>query len=196
MSRSYDKDAFLTDKQIIDLYWQRDESAIEETDKKYGRMLFRIAYNLLSDRMDCEECKNDTYVRVWNSVPPTKPRVLPAYLTEIMRRVAINKYKQKRSQRRVPSELTVSMDELRDSLQNEASPVSERDAAEIGKVINAFLREIPERRRYIFIERFYFSEPVEEIAAELSVSVATVYREIERIKKDLKVYLERNDIYI
>lgn len=196
MSRSYDKDAFLTDKQIIDLYWQRDESAIEETDKKYGRMLFRIAYNLLSDRMDCEECKNDTYVRVWNSVPPTRPRVLPAYLTEIMRRVAINKYKQKTSQRRVPSELTVSMDELRDSLQNEASPVSERDAEEIGKVINAFLRELPERRRYIFIERFYFSEPVEEIATELSVSVATAYREIERIKKDLKVYLERNDIYI
>jgi RNA polymerase sigma-70 factor (ECF subfamily) len=196
MSRSYDKDAFLTDKQIIDLYWQRDESAIEETDKKYGRMLFRIAYNLLSDRMDCEECKNDTYVRVWNSVPPTRPRVLPAYLTEIMRRVAINKYKQKTSQRRVPSELTVSMDELRDSLQNEASFVSERDAEEIGKVINAFLRELPERRRYIFIERFYFAEPVEEIATELSVSVATVYREIERIKKDLKVYLERNDIYI
>lgn len=196
MSRSYDKDAFLTDKQIIDLYWQRDESAIEETDKKYGRALFRIAYNLLSDRMDCEECKNDTYVRVWNSVPPTRPRVLPAYLTEIMRRVAINKYKQKTSQRRVPSELTVSMDELRDSLQNEASPVSERDAAEIGKVINAFLRELPERRRYIFIERFYFAEPVEEIATELSVSVATAYREIERIKKDLKVYLERNDIYI
>jgi RNA polymerase sigma-70 factor (ECF subfamily) len=88
------------------------------------------------------------------------------------------------------------MDELRDSLQNEASPVNERDAAEIGKVINAFLRELPERRRYIFIERFYFAEPVEEIATELSVSVATVYREIERIKKDLKVYLERNDIYI
>ena len=196
MSRSYDKDAFLTDKQIIDLYWHRDESAIEETDKKYGRALFRIAYNLLSDRMDCEECKNDTYVRVWNSIPPTRPRVLPAYLTEIMRRVAINKYKQKTSQRRVPSELTVSMDELRDSLQNEASPVSERDAAEIGKVINAFLREIPERRRYIFIERFYLAEPVEEIATELSVSVATVYREIERIRKDLKVYLERNDIYI
>lgn len=196
MSRSYDKDAFLTDKQIIDLYWQRDESAIEETDKKYGRALFRIAYNLLSDRMDCEECKNDTYVRVWNSVPPTRPRVLPAYLTEIMRRVAINKYKQKTSQRRVPSELTVSMDELRDSLQNEASLGRERDAAEIGKVINAFLRELPERRRYIFIERFYFAEPVEEIATELSASVATVYREIERIRKDLKVYLERNDIYI
>lgn len=146
--------------------------------------------------MDCEECKNDTYVRVWNSVPPTRPLVLPAYLTEIIRRVAISKYKQKRSQRRVPSELTVSMDELRDSLQNEASFVSERDAEEIGKVINAFLREIPERRRYIFIERFYFAEPVEEIATELSVSVATVYREIERIRKDLKVYLERNDIYI
>ena len=196
MSRSYDKDAFLTDKQIIDLYWHRDESAIEETDKKYGRMLFRIAYNLLSDRMDCEECKNDTYVRVWSSIPPTRPLVLPAYLTEIIRRVAISKYKQKRSQRRVPSELTVSMDELRDSLQNEASLGGERDAEEIGKVINSFLREIPERSRYIFIERFYFAEPVEEIATELSISVATVYREIERIRKDLKVYLERNDIYI
>ena len=196
MHRADDRIDAPTDAQIIELYWQRDEAAIVETDRKYGRMLLGIAYNLLHDRLDCEECKNDVYIRVWNAIPPTRPTAFSAFITEITRRVAISKYKQKAKKRRIPSELTASLDDLFDGAYSDLSDERAQDAEQIGRVINNFVRNLPERRRYIFIDRFYLAEPVETIAKELSASVATVYREIERIKKDLRVYLERNDIYI
>lgn len=74
----------LEDKRIIELYWDRDETAIQETDNKYGKFLFKIAYNILNDRCDCEECQNDTYLGIWNAIPPTRPAVFPAFITQIM----------------------------------------------------------------------------------------------------------------
>lgn len=182
----------LTDDQIIELYWQRDESAIGETDKKYGKMLTRIAYNILHDKMDCEECKNDTYLGAWNTIPPTRPKVLPAYLTQLVRNLALNRHKQKARQRRVPTDSTVSINDLSGVLKSEEE-VGQEDLRE---AINCYIRGLPERQRYIFIARFYLLEPVEAIAKELSISVATAYREIDRIRQDMKLYLERNDIYI
>ncbi len=186
----------ISDEKIIDLYWHREEVAIQETDKKYGKFLFKVAYNILHDPLDCEECKNDTYIGVWNAIPPTRPVAFPAFITQIMRRIAINRYKEKTSKKRVPSELTVSFEDLGGTLHGEPTDLPEYDATEVGEVINKFVRGLAKRQRYIFIERFYLSESVESIASDLSVSVATVYREIERIKKDLKRYLERSGIYL
>ena len=186
----------IADEQIIELYWQRDEAAIQETDNKYGQFLFRIAYNILHDRPDCEECQNDTYLGVWNAIPPTRPTVFPAFITQIMRRIAINRYKEKTSKKRIPSELTVSMDDMHDTLHSGNTVEADYEAEEIGKLINDYVRGLSERQRYIFIDRFYFVESVEAIAADLSVSVPTVYREIEKIKQGLKLYLERNDVFI
>ena len=90
----------IADEQIIELYWQREERAIKETDVKYGQFLFRIAYNILHDRSDSEECQNDTYLGIWNAIPPTRPVVFPAFITQIMRRTAIKK-KQARSEYRL-----------------------------------------------------------------------------------------------
>lgn len=185
-----------SDQQIIQLYWQRDESAIEETDKKYGKFLFRIAYNILHDNQDCEECKSDTYLGVWNAIPPASPTVFPAFIAQIMRHIAINRFKAKMRKRRIPSELTVSMEDLNETLHSDNTVESEYAAEEVGKIINDYVRKLPDRRRYIFIDRFYLAESVETIAADLSISVATVYREIDRIKQDLKLHLERNDICI
>ena len=186
----------IADEQIIELYWQRDEAAIQETDNKYGQFLFRIAYNILHDRPDCEECQNDTYLGVWNAIPPTRPTVFPAFITQIMRRIAINRYKEKTSKKRIPSELTVSMDDMHDTLHSGNTVESDYEAEEIGKLINDYVRGLSERQRYIFIDRFYFAESVETIAADLSISVPTVYREIEKIKQGLKSHLERNDVFI
>lgn len=186
----------IADEQIIELYWQRDEAAIQETDNKYGQFLFRIAYNILHDRPDCEECQNDTYLGVWNAIPPTRPTVFPAFITQIMRRIAINRYKEKTSKKRIPSELTVSMDDMHDTLHSGNTVESDYEAEEIGKLINDYVRGLSERQRYIFIDRFYFAESVETIAADLSISVPTVYREIEKIKQGLKLHLERNDVFI
>lgn len=196
MSKHAEQQTVIADEQIIELYWQREEKAIRETDKKYGQFLFRIAYNILHDRLDCEECQNDTYLGVWNAIPPTRPTVFPAFITQIMRRVAINRYKEKTSKKRIPSELTVSMEDVNAILHSDISVAAEYEAAEVGKLINNYVRSLSERQRYIFIDRFYLAESVETIANDLSISVPTVYREIEKIKQGLKLHLERNDIFI
>lgn len=186
----------MDDAKIIELYWQRDEKAIEETSKKYGAFLFRIAYNILHDRLDCEECQNDTYLDVWKAIPPTRPASFPAFIAKIVRRIAIDKYKQKSSKKRIPSEFTISIDDLKDTLYSVETPDREYAAEELGVVINEYVRSLSERQRYIFIDRFFLLESVETIAADLTVSVPTVYREIEKLKQGLKLHLERNDIFV
>lgn len=196
MTKLMGQNAIIADEQIIELYWQREERAIQETDKKHGQFLFRIAYNILHDRLDCEECQNDTYLGVWNAIPPTRPTVFPAFITQIMRRIAINRYKEKTSKKRIPSELTVSMEDINDFLQSNDTVDAEYEAAKVGKIINDYVRGLSDRQRYIFIDRFYLAESVETIAKDLSISSPTVYREIEKIKQGLKMHLERNEIYL
>lgn len=196
MREQTDRIGYLADEQIIELFWQKNENAISETDKKYGEFLFRIAYNILHDRLDCEECQNDTYLDVWNAIPPTKPNVFPAFIAQIIRRIAIDRYKQKTSKKRVPSEFTVSMEDIKESVCSRETVDVVYSAEEVGRIINEYVRKLPERQRYIFIERFYLSESVESIASDLVVSVPTVYRELDKIKQGLKSYLERNGVYI
>lgn len=186
----------VADEQIIELYWNRKENAIEETDKKYGQLLFGIAYNILHDHPDCEECQNDTYLATWNAIPPTRPSALLAFIIQIMRRIAINRYKQKSCKKRVPSELTVSVEDLNSALHGEKSAETEYIADEVGKVISDYVRRLTDRQQYIFVSRYYISENVGDIAEKLSVSHQTVYRELEKIKAGLKEHLERNGVYI
>ena len=196
MSKRTERQTIIDDEQIIELYWQRNENAIQETDKKYGQFLFRIAYNILHDRLDCEECQNDTYLDVWKAIPPTRPTVFPAFITKIMRRIALDRYKEKTAKRRIPSEYIVSMEDIKDTLHSNETVDSEYAAEELGKIISDYVRSLTDRQRYIFIDRFYLAEPVETIAADLSISVSTIYREIENIKQGLKTYLERNEVYV
>ncbi len=196
MSKRTEQQTVIADEEIIELYWHRKEDAIPLTDKKYGQFLFRVAYNILHDRLDCEECQNDTYLGVWNAIPPTRPAVFSAFITQIMRRIAINRYKERTSKKRIPSELTISMEDINNALHSDASVEEEYEAAEIGKIINDYVRSLSDRQRYIFIDRFYLAEDVETISADLSISISTVYREIEKIKQGLRLHLERNDIFI
>lgn len=186
----------IADEQIIELYWEREENAIQETDKKYGQFLFRIAYNILHDRCDCEECQNDTYLGVWNAIPPTRPVVFPAFITQIMRRIAINRYKEKTSKKRIPSEFTISMEDLNNSLCSDESVEREYEAEEIGRLISNYVRKLSERQQYIFVGRYYLAETVACLANDLGISVPSVYRELDRIKQGLKSYLERSGVYV
>ena len=113
-----------------------------------------------------------------------------------MRRIAINRYKEKTCKKRIPSELTVAMEDVQNTLQSNDAVDAAYQAQEVGKIINDYVKALPDRQRYIFIDRFYLSESVEAIAADLKISPATVYREIEKIKQGLKLHLERNDIFI
>ncbi len=190
------EDAFLPDEKIIELYFFRDEAAISKTDEKYGKNVHRIAYNILHDRLDSEECKNDTYLSVWNTIPPTRPKVFPAYLSRIIRNIAVNRYKERSAKKRVPSEFTVSLDEFYDVILSVGAEEDEYSAGELSELITAYVKTLPERCRFIFIGRYYMSETIEHIAKELSVGNATVHRELSKIKDGLRVYLLRNGVNV
>ena len=180
----------VSDEEIIDLYWSRDERAIDETDFKYRKYLFTIAYNMLYSREDCEECLNDTYIGAWDSIPPARPSYLKAFLTTIVRRVSINKYKEMTRQKRVPSSLTESLSDV-EIFTAGSSADQEQEAIWLAKVISDYLHTLSKRERYIFMSRYYIAQPIEKIAKELNVSRATVNKDIASIKQGLKEALER-----
>jgi len=179
----------MSDEDIIELYFQRDERAISETDRKYKNYLLAIADNILNSRSDSEECLNDTYLGAWNAIPPERPRVLQAFLSVIMRRSAFNKYKSNRREKRVPHELVDSLSEIGDFADGD-DILSELEAENLRRIINDFVRGLPERRRYIFVSRYYFSRTVPEVTRALSCSESTVHKEIAKIKKELREKLE------
>ena len=189
----------VADEQIVELYWERNDKAIRLTDDKYGQFLYRIAYNILQNKLDCEECQNDTYLGIWNSIPPNRP-VGPVgfsiFISKIMRNIAIMKYREKTRKKRISSEMTVCIDNLKDTLQSNDSMEEEYLAEELGKLINDYLKKLTERQQYVFVGRFYMGDKLEVIAEELNVHVSTVHREIERLKKGLKSHLERNGVYV
>lgn len=183
--------ATMSDEQIVELYWRRDERAIRETDRKYQHFLLTVAHNILRDAQDCEECLNDTYLGAWNAIPPTRPKVLQAFLATIMRRTAIDRYKAGKRQKRIDSELTVALSEVEEFLADGSDPAAELDAHELGRVISEFIRALPKRRMYIFMSRYYTARPIGEIARLLGCSESTVNKEIAAIKRDLKEMLEK-----
>ena len=184
------------DKQIIQLYWEREERAILETDYKYGSFLLRVANNILNDKADSEECRNDTYLGIWYSIPPNRPAVFPAFITKIMRNIAINKYKEKTRQKRIPSEMILSIESLHNTLPAEDILPSDYSTMELAGIINEYLSRLTSRQKYIFVGRFYMGDKPEVIARELHVNVSTIYRAIDKIRKGLKVHLERKGIYV
>ena len=177
--------ASLPDEEIIDLFFARDEAAIKETDKKYGKMLYGIAYNVLHDPQDCEECKNDAYLSAWKTIPPAKPHSLGAFLSVIIRRHSINRYYSESAKKKIPSGLTLSMEECSDFISSFDSLEDSVTAKELGAMINEFVASLPEKRRYIFMGRFWFFDSVKDIASELKTSESHVYKELAKIKSGL-----------
>ena len=183
------------DEKIIDMYWQRDPDAIQETDHKYGRLLWSVAHNILLDSQDCDECRNDTYLKIWNTIPSTRPTAFPAFIMQIIRQIAIDRYREKSRKKRIPSQLTISLEEL-ESMSSGPSMEEVYEAREIGRLITEYVEKLNERQRYIFIDRYYLAEPVEKTASDLSVSAQVVYKEIRKIKQGLKEYLEKNGVRV
>jgi len=181
---------YMDDEQIVELYWKRDERALEETDFKYKKYLSLVAYNIVHDTLDCEECLNDTYVGAWNAIPPSKPNVLKAFLTTIMRRIAVNRFHHNLRKSSVSSEMSVSLSELEEFISDDKDVETEIDTAILGKVISDFIRSLSERRRFIFMCRYYVATPIDTIAKDLNVSRSTVNKELASIKNALKEKLE------
>lgn len=180
----------ISDEAIISLYWARDEKAIEETDFKYKSYLFSIVCHVINDRLDCEECLNDTYLGAWKAMPPSRPNKLKAFLTTLARRVAIKRYHTSRRKKAIPSEMTVCLSELEDFLADDDGMDSKLDAERLGRVISDFVRALSERRRFIFISRYYIADSIDVIASDLGLSRSTVNKELSAIRLALREKLE------
>lgn len=185
----YDNRPLLDDERIVALYWQREEKAISETDRKYGKYLYTIAYNILHNDPDSEECLNDTYLGTWNAIPPAKPTLFQAFVSKIMRNIAVVRYKKNHASFRVPSEMTVSLEELEQQLPYEPSAADDYAVYKLSRLLSDYLRKMPEKRAFIFICRYYCADRIVDIASMLHVSESTVYRELDEIKKGLREIL-------
>ena len=186
MQRADIKKETLSDEKIIEMYFERNEGAISETDAKYGSYLKVIGYNILADIWDSEECLNDTYCSTWNRIPPEKPSIFQAFLSKIMRDVSISRYRKKNAARRVPSELVSSLDELGDAIVFNASTEEDAAISVIAEVINEFLGELTKRERFVFICRYYYCDKPKYIAEMLGVSEKTVYRDLLTLRTALR----------
>ena len=180
----------LRDEKIIELYFARDQKAIEETDFKYNKYLFSIAYNIVHDRLDSEECLNDTYLGAWNAIPPSRPNSLRAFLTVIMRRIAVKRYHSNMRKSVVPSEMTVSLSELEDFICGDGDIDADFDAERLGHIISDFVRALSSRRQFIFMSRYYAAEPIDTIASALKLSRSMVNKELDAVRCALKEKLE------
>ena len=186
----HSKDGCLGDELIISLYNGRDERAIRETDAKYRAKLLAIAHSVLGNAQDAEECLNDTYMRVWNSIPPAHPDSLRAYLISVVRRTAFNRYKAGKRQKRVPSDMVSSLSDLDGMLADSDAFYTEQKANDLGELLTDFTNTLSDRRAFIFMNRYYFCHPIADIARKLGCSESTVHKEIAAIKKDLRQVLE------
>ncbi len=181
-----------SDEEIIELYWQRNEQAIEETDRKYGKYLFTIAYNIVHNDPDSEECLNDTYLGTWNRIPPSRPSVFNVFLSRITRNIAVNKYKKETAAKRIPSHMTVPIHEIGTCVPEEMiSWEEERAVTELGMILKHFLEELNDREQFIFVCRYYYSDTIPTIAKLLLLSEKTVSRELARMKEALRAELQK-----
>lgn len=183
----------MEDNRIVELYWQRDESAISETQQKYGKYLTKIAYSILADIEDSRESVNDTYLKAWYSIPPQKPCVLSTFLGRITRQISIDIYRKKNAKKRQGSEYALALDELYDCASPD-SPEKEIEAQFLAKCIGEYLLTLSEDARDIFMCRYYFFDSLRDIADHLGVSESKIKSSLHRTRTGLKTYLEKEGL--
>lgn len=185
----------MDDSDIVDLYWNRHEKAIEETASKYGKYCYYIAYNILFDAEDADESVNDTYMSAWNSIPPHRPVVLSAFLGKITRRISLKKRRYKNAEKRNNGEVALALDELSECIPSDKTVDSELDEAELAKSINAFLADLPITERRVFICRYFYLDSIQKICGQFGFGQSKVKSMLYRTRKKLLSYLKKEGVF-
>ena len=185
----------MEDYQIVELYWQRSEDAIGETSRKYGGMLNRLSYSLLSSREDAEECVNDAYLGVWNAIPPARPTGLCAFVCRITRNIALSLRRHKLAQKRNGGGV-LCLDEIAECIPDRFTVSDELEQKELTEILNRWLGTLDKTNLYIFLRRYWYMEQAIDIASALGMSEGAVYLRIDRMKKKLCKHLVKNGIII
>jgi RNA polymerase sigma-70 factor (ECF subfamily) len=181
----------MNDTEIVELYWNRKERAVEETAKKYGSYCYTIAYNILSNHEDSEESVNDTYIEAWNAIPPHRPLILSSFLGKITRRLAIDKWRSAHAQKRGGGEITDVLDELTECVAYEDSAERHLEKQMLSRAINDFLKTLSETERKIFVCRYFYMESVEAVCKRFGYSVSKVKSILFRVREKLRIYLQK-----
>lgn len=184
----------MQDEMIVELYWKRNERAIHETAAKYEKYLMKIADNILHNTEDSEESVNDTYLKAWNSIPPHRPAVLSVYLGKITRENSIDMFRKRNRDKRRASEYTVSLAELGECVPCTSDTQSEAELGFVADIINEFLRTLPPTARNVFLCRYYYMEPIKEIAQQSGMSESKVKSVLHRSRQKLKKLLEKEGV--
>ncbi len=171
------------DEDILNLYFARDERAITETDRRYGKACMQVSMGILNSPPDAEECVSDTYLKAWNSIPPTRPRSLCAYICRIVRNLSINRLRDLTAAKR-SRDLTVSLNEL-----SACIPAPIEGDSELPRLISAFLRDCKESDRRLFMGRYFYALSVKDLAAAYDMTPGLIYKRLDKTRDRLRTYL-------
>ena len=185
------KDPRDTEREIIALYRRRDEDAIRRTAEALGGYCYTVAYNVLNNREDAEECVNDTYLAVWNAIPPAEPVSLKSFVTAITRHIALNRYKEQNRDKRGGGQVPLALEELAEVVSDTEDVAAAYERQELLKSITEFLRACPQRDRGLFLDRYLRLEPTAVLAERYRVKEAQVLLILSRTRKKLKAHLEK-----
>ena len=183
----------MDDKQIIELYFERNEQAIKETETKYGAFCHRIAMNILGIHEDAEECVNDTYYSVWKQIPPTVPEVFKVYLGRITRNLSISRFRAMRAKKRYSS-MEIMLSELNDCVPSSSNVEQTIEVMQLSDYISEWLDSLPEEDCALFVRRYWFGDEVQELAKKCGITAAKVAQRMLRLRKSLKVALEQKGV--
>lgn len=179
----------MEDRQIIELYWQRNADAISETASKYGAYCFQVADNILHDAEDSEECVNDTWLRAWDAMPPACPNALRMFLAKIIRNLSFDRFRARNTKKRGSGEITLVLGELEECLAGGTDVQTAYEGKELGQCIRCFVRGLSERDGNVFVRRYFFTEPVSTIAGRYGLTENNVMVILSRTRKKLRLEL-------
>ena len=184
----------MEDQKIVELYWERSEEAIKETDLKYGKYCHYIAYSILYCTEDAEECVNDTWIRAWNAIPPQRPVSFRAFLGRIVRNCSLQRYRNARAGKRGGGQVPLVLEELTDLLSD--GPEAQLEAAELGRLLERLVRQLPEKERLVFLRRYWYLDSIDAIARRYHMAASSVRASLSRSRKKLKQQLEQEGIWL
>ena len=186
----------MKDHEIIDLYWNRDEAAITATADAYGKYCYSIAYNILYNNEDTEECVNDTWLNAWKSIPPHRPNRLSTYLGKITRNLSLNRYKLLSAQKRGMGQVELALSELEGCVPAQTDMEQISDEVVLANAIETFLRAQPRKERNIFVGRYWHLYPIRDLAEAYRMSESKIASLLYRMRNKLKVHLEKEGIFL
>lgn len=183
----------MDDEDIVELYWKRSESAVSETELKYGRYLYGVSYNIVNNSDDASECVNDVYREAWNAIPPNRPAVLSTFLGKISRRISIDRLRKANAEKRGGGELPLVLDELEECVGG-GEVESEVERREIINALNRFLGELSPVARGIFLSRYWYMDSIKDIAGRFGFSESRVASTARRARLKLRARLEKENL--